>query len=334
MPAPGGVNANIFALLDDDDNDDEGAPVQQKAPAAKPAAKKEEVKKPERERKPKDDRRKGGGKGDREEKSNAPYDGSDKPAKPSDTEGRGKGRSRRYEDGEGGKGGERRKGGKGKGASRGREFDRHSQGGKGKGEAREGRGKYNWGEKTEGAPAEGENAEAAEGADGEKAPATEEAAPEPEEEENTMSYDEYLKAQAEKGRVGPVLVERKISESEKPEGSALNSRDMGGQEDGMYGMIFSDYDGKHDKRGAKQQREGWVNSDDVLNMKFADPNKDAGKGGGGKGDRPERRSKGGKNGGKGDAPRGGGRGAPQQRRPAQAGGKIELDDANAFPSLA
>lgn len=129
--------------------------------------------------------------------------------------------------------------------------------------------------------------------------------------------------------VGPVLNERKLDSKEKPDGFQA-TRDKGGKEDALAGMIFADYNGKKDEREEKHEREGWVVADDVLNIKFADPNKDSGKGG----DRGDRRGKGkGKGGGKGDSVRGG-RGAPRNSRPQQQGGKIELDDTNAFPSLA
>ena len=71
----------------------------------------------------------------------------------------------------------------------------------------------------------------------------------------------------------------------------------------------------------KEEREGWVVADTVLNMKFVDPN--AGKGGDGR--------KGGKKGGRNDRSNDrGGRGKGQSR-PHQ--GKIELSDTQAFPSL-
>merc|ERR1712146_540380 len=73
-----------------------------------------------------------------------------------------------------------------------REFDRHSGTGRGKGSAREGRGSYNWGDKTDGVP-EGAP-EGTPASDGEnKAPPPVE---EEEEEENTMTLEEYMKAQA------------------------------------------------------------------------------------------------------------------------------------------
>jgi hypothetical protein len=328
MPAPGGVNSNLFALLDDEDNDEDTTPVQ-KAPA-KPAPK---AKSEEQPKKADNRERKQGGKGgdnrrggkDRNDNHQDAYDGSDKPIKPSEGEGRGKGNRRRYDDGERGKG-------KGKGGNRrGREFDRHLSGtGRGKGEqARDGRGKYNWGEKTEGVA---ENAAGSADADVENKAPEEAPAPEPEEEEeNTMTLEEYMKAQSEKGRVGPVLEERHVED--KKEGFKYDRGAHGADEDSMYGMIFHEYDGKHHGKDEKHEREGWVTADDVLNLKFADHNS-----GGGKGDRGDRRSKGkkgGDRGGKGGdragrGPRGGGGGG----RPQVQQGKIELEDTNAFPSLA
>jgi plasminogen activator inhibitor 1 RNA-binding protein len=317
MPAPGGVNANLFALLDDDENDENDTPVQ-KAPAAKPqkAPKEDKPKEGKGERK-KDDRRPRNKGGSNQEHSNVPYDGNDKPDKPSEGEGRGKGRGRRYE------GDDRRKG-KGKGEGRGRNFDRQSGTGRGKGEAREGRGKFNWGEKGD------QGTEATEGAppktEGEAAPEPE---PEPEEEENTMTLDEYM---ASKKSGFPAKKQpRKLESTEAPAGVRVDrNADGAGKTDEMYGMIFKAYDGKIDDRDAKEAREGWVNTDEVFNVKFADPNQ----GGGdsrGKGDRGDRR-KGGK-GAKGKD-RGGRGGGNQQRRPQQQQGKIELEDTNAFPTLA
>lgn len=328
MPAPGGVNSNLFALLDDDDNEDDAAPVQ-KAPAAnKPAAKKHEdqPKKTEpRERKGKggDDRRPRG-KNDRNDDHSGTYDGSDKPMKPSDGEGRGKGNRRRYD----GEGGERK--GKGKGARRGREFDRHVSGtGRGKGEqAREGRGRGNWGQAGDegtAVPTEG----ATEETTTEKAPEVE---PEPEEEENTMTLDEYMASLSAKGPVGGKLEERHIEDN--GEGFKVDREaDNAGADDGMYGMIFHAYDGKNRDKTGKNEREGWVTADDVLNMKFTDPNAALG---GGKGDRDRRGKGGGKKGGGG---KGNDRASRQNRgggaRPVQQQqGKIELEDTNAFPSLA
>merc|ERR1711975_210668 len=148
-----------------------------------------------------------------------------------------------------------------------REFDRHSGTGRGKGSAREGRGSYNWGDKTDGVP-EGAP-EGTPASDGEnKAPPPVE---EEEEEENTMT--------------------------------------------------FHDYDGKKKEHEEKEAREGWVDADNVFNLKFVDPNA------GGKGDR---QGKGGKKGGRNDRNRDNGRGQKGQRPQ----GKLELSDVNAFPTLA
>merc|ERR1711975_143611 len=199
MPPPSGVN-NIFALLDDDnENEDDGFTVVAKPvkPPAKAAKAKEEE--PKREvRKQKNDRP-ARGKGDKR-RDDRPYDGTDKPEKPAQDEGR-----------KGGKG-ERREGGKGerkRGKGGRREFDRHSGTGRGKGSAREGRGSYNWGDKTDGVP-EGAP-EGTPASDGEnKAPPPVE---EEEEEENTMTLEEYMKAQANKAPVGMMLTTFSTSNS-------------------------------------------------------------------------------------------------------------------------
>jgi plasminogen activator inhibitor 1 RNA-binding protein len=305
MPVPSGVN-NIFSLLDEDDNEnDDGFTVVAKTakPAAKPA-KAEEAKTQPRERKSKTERPPRGEKGG-DRRGPRVYDGEDKPTKPESEEGRkgGKGRDR------GSKGG--KKGGR-------REYDRHSGTGRGKGSSREGAGKFNWGEKTDGA-----QEQIADAADNEnKAPA--DAPPvevEEEEEDNSMSFDEYMKAKAGKKTVGGALNLRKIEESEGPTGVEYK-RDGDGRDDAMAGIVFNDsYDGKVKNHDEKEEREGWVVADAILNMKFVDPN--AGKGGDGR--------KGGKKGGRNDRSNDrGGRGKGQSR-PHQ--GKIELSDTQAFPSL-
>merc|ERR1712159_663191 len=122
--------------------------------------------------------------------------------------------------------------GRGKGGRR--EFDRHSGTGRGKGSAREGRGSYNWGDKTDGAP-EGAP-EGTPASDGEnKAPPPVE---EEEEEENTMTLEEYMKAQANKAPVGKILTARKVDEG--PMEGYLLTRDSNdvGHDDAMYGMAF------------------------------------------------------------------------------------------------
>jgi len=272
-------------------------------PAAKSSKAEEAKTQAPRERKQKTERpprgEKGGNRRDRG------YDGEDKPSKPESEEGRkgGKGRDR------GSKGG--KKGGR-------REYDRHSGTGRGKGSSRDGAGKFNWGEKTDGA-----QEQIADAADNEnKAPA--DAPPvevEEEEEDNSMSFDEYMKAKAEKKTVGGTLNLRKIDASEGPTGVEYK-RDGDGRDDAMAGIVFNDsYDGKVKNHDEKEEREGWVVADTVLNMKFVDPN--AGKGGDGR--------KGGKKGGRNDRSNDrGGRGKGQSK-PHQ--GKIELSDTQAFPSL-
>merc|ERR1712227_1054912 len=265
------------ALLDDDnENEDDGFTVVAKPvkPPAKAAKAKEEE--PKREvRKQKNDRP-ARGKGDKR-RDDRPYDGTDKPEKPAQDEGR--------------------KGGKG--------------------ERREGRGSYNWGDKTDGVP-EGAP-EGTPASDGEnKAPPPVE---EEEEEENTMTLEEYMKAQANKAPVGKILTARKVDEG--PMEGYLLTRDSNdvGHDDEMYGMAFHDYDGKKKEHEEKEAREGWVDADNVFNLKFVDPNA------GGKGDR---QGKGGKKGGRNDRNRDNGRGQKGQRPQ----GKLELSDVNAFPTLA
>merc|ERR1711966_104445 len=137
IPPPSGVN-NIFALLDDDnENEDDGFTVVAKTAKPAKAAPKEE---PKREARKQKTDRPARGKGDKR-RDDRPYDGADKSEPPAKEEGRKGGKGERRE-GEG----ERKRG---KGGGR-REFDRQSQTGRGKGSAREGRGNYNWGDKTDG----------------------------------------------------------------------------------------------------------------------------------------------------------------------------------------
>jgi len=305
MPAPSGVN-NIFSLLDEDDNEnDDGFTVVAKAakPASKPAKAEEAKTQAPRERKKTERPPRGEKGGNRRDRG---YDGEDKPSKPESEEGRkgGKGRDR------GSKGG--KKGGR-------REFDRHSGTGRGKGSSREGHGKFNWGEKTDGAQEQTED-----GAENENKPPAE--APvveiEEEEEDNTMSFEEYMKAKADQKSVGPKLQVRQVEA--KDEGFEYK-RGGDGSEDAQAGLFFHDYDGKDKSHDEKEAREGWVVADSILNMKFVDPNAGAGKG--------DRGSKGGKKGGaRNDRSNDrGGRGKGQGQRPQQ--GKIELNDTQAFPSL-
>lgn len=161
------------------------------------------------------------------------------------------------------------------------------------------------------------------------------AEPEPvEEEEVTMGLDEYMAQQkaANAAALPQLGAARKVAAA--PADGVEFHRDQGGTEDDKFGMIFSDYNGKRTKGDGKEEKEGWVNADNVLNLKFADKQQeDRGKGGKGKGgdrddDRPTRfvpqKEKGGK-GGKGGKPAGRGKQGP--------GFSTGLDDNSAFPSL-
>jgi len=137
--------------------------------------------------------------------------------------------------------------------------------------------------------------------------------------------------------IGPILEERKVSQDEAAAGKAYRRGDADGGKSDEYlgtGMIFSEYNGKTKAHEEKEAREGWVTADTVLQMKFVDPNAGAGKG-----DRDDRRGgkgKGSKSGKGSDRNSGGSKGGNNRApRPAQQSGKaLELDDANAFPSLA
>jgi plasminogen activator inhibitor 1 RNA-binding protein len=287
----------MFALLNDSGSDDE-APA--KAPAAKAPAP-ARADKPRQERKPR--RNDAEPRPAREERNNAPYDGSDKvrdPAKDREA---------------GGKGDRRERSGKGKGkgsrGDSGREFPRRSGTGRGRENNRSGGGKYNWGKDGE-APTEGaEGAEApAEGA----APAEAAEPIEEEVEEPTMSLEEYEKQQAEKSSLNLNKCGERVIEA--PDDSALFDQSSKAVEDD-YSCMFHDSTKAKKSHGKKGARAGYKQADQILNMKFTDPNADSGKGGSkGKG---ERRSKGDGKGGKG------GNGAAKP--------SIDLSNDSAFPTL-
>merc|ERR1712166_429468 len=95
-----------------------------------------------------------------------------------------------------------------------------------------------------------------------------------------------------------------------------------------FALIF--HDSSMDKKvfAKKEAREGYKQADQILNMKYVDPNADEGKGGGkGKGGKGDRRQ-----GGKGDRRKGGFQ-APRDNQ--SSGGKANIDLSNdmAFPTL-
>jgi plasminogen activator inhibitor 1 RNA-binding protein len=295
-------SANMFALLNDSGSDDE-APA--KAPAAKAPAP-ARVEKPRPERKPR--RNDAEPRPAREERNNAPYDGSDKVRDPA--------QDRQA----GGKGDRRERSGKGKGkgsrGDSGREFPRRSGTGRGRENNRSGGGKYNWGKDGE-TPTEGaEGAEAsAEGA----APAEAAEPFEEEVEEPTMSLAEYEQQQAEKSLNLNKSGERVI---EAPDDAPLFDQSAKAVEDD-YSCMFHDSTKNKKSHGKKGAKAGYKQADQILNMKFTDPNADSGKGGSkGKG---ERRSKGdGAKGGRSGA----GKGGNAPAKPA-----IDLSNDSAFPTL-
>lgn len=308
---------NMFAALNDTDSDDEGPKQTQKAPVPAPAAKVE--RKPER--KPRAPQVRDGDRPPRAERDSGPYDGSDKVSNPAaDRERQGKGKGERRErDGKGK--------GKGKGESRGdsgREFPRRSATGRGRENAKAGGGKFNWGKDDAQPPAEG--AEAVEGetpaAPVERAPVVEE---EPEEE--TMSLEEFEKAQAES--MASLNLNKCIAAAdvEAPDES-MKMTDVANNVEDQYKLMFHAPEDRKKKHGRKEARVGAKQADLVLNMKYVDENADAGKGAGkGKGERRSKGdgAKGGRSSGKGQAPR---------EAPAQ-GGKPSVDLSNdvAFPTL-
>lgn len=302
---------NMFALLNSSDSDDEAPKKQQAKPAAAaPAAKPAKT-----ERKPRNDRRDDRPRAEGEGRQN--YDG-DKNNSNDRREG-GKGGRREYNDRSKGKGENRGKGGS-RGDS-GREYPRRSGTGRGREGSRQGSGKYNWGKDTDGAAAPTETAEPVEGAepaaDGAEAPAPEVIV---EEEDTTIGFDEWEKAQAEKMAAlnslntyheHTVEVDDDVCEKEE---KAIEDE---------YECMFHTRDWSKKDHGRKQARDGYKQADQVLNLKFVDENADSGKGkGSGKGDRRQ-----GAKGGRG--PKGGRDFAGQQQ-----GKSIDLSNDSAFPTLA
>jgi plasminogen activator inhibitor 1 RNA-binding protein len=212
--------------------------------------------------------------------------------------------------------------GKGKGGSRGdsgREYPRRSGTGRGREGNRGGGGKYNWGKDTDTTAAP-----AAEGAEGAEAAAEAAAAPvveaEPiEEEEPTMSFEEYEKAQADKMAALNSL--NKYEEvTVKADDDVVTKAEESIEDE--YACMFHDPSKTKKDYGKKGARDGYKQADQVLNLKFVDENEGGGKGKGGKGDR--RQGGKGRQGGKVMAP-----------RDNTSGGKANIDLSNdmAFPTL-
>jgi len=326
----------MFAALNDSGSDDEAPQVHKKvtapAPAAVAVAPKVD-KKPERKPRAQVD----SGRPPRAERDNTPYDGSDKVANPA-TEREHKGKGERKGKGDRGDPRERRERptegkGKGKGQSRGdsgREFPRHSATGRDRENPRAGGGKFNWGKEdgSDKLAVDGEVA-AAEGAADEKAPVV---AAEPiveEEEEKTMSLDEYEKLRAAKAsalnlnKVADRVVEADASAQVLDDSNKEQARDD-------FQLLFHDPKKPKQDFGRKKGRAGAKAADLVLNMKFVDENADAGKGERSSKGKGERRGKG--DGRKGAAPAGKGqqREARSEHAPKQS---IDLSNDTAFPTL-
>jgi hypothetical protein len=130
-----------------------------------------------------------------------------------------------------------------------------------------------------------------------------------------MSLEEYEKLQADKLAElnGNIQEEREVEAVD--EDLLLNKG--GGIED-QYACMFHDMSKKGKKKHGKASRDGAVQADKVLSMKYVDEN-DSGKGGkGGKGDRRQ------------------GKGERRQGKGNQGGANksnIDLSNASAFPTL-
>lgn len=312
-------NKNMFALLNDgsDDEDNEApkaAPAKKETKADAPSGK-PQGDKPRNERKPRnrDDR-----------PARESYESSDKVP----GERGGKGNRRDYGDRP-----ERSGKGKGKGSrgDSGREYPRRSGTGRGRENPRQGGGKYNWGKDTDGANTTGSEEAATEGAEPSaeraEAPAAEERVVE--EEDNSMSYDDYLKAQAAKAAELNGLNKAgdtpSVSDREADVKMAENDKVEEAVED-EYACMFHGGNKKKKDHGRKQARDGFKQADQVLNLKFVDEDAGAssGKGKGGKGDRRQ--------GGKGDRPRQGGKGDRNDRNSSQKP-QVDINSQDSFPTL-
>lgn len=326
----------MFAALNDSDSEDEApqAPKQVKAPAAAPVVAPKVEKKPER--KPRTQVREDRPERPRAERDNTPYDGADKIANPAtDRERQGKGE--RKGKGERGERGERRnegKGAKGKGVSRGdsnREFPRRSGTGRERENPRSGGGKFNWGKDdgSEKPPADGVETAAVEGETENATPAAQAAEPVvEEEEEKTMSLDEYEKLQTAK--LAALNLNKVAERVVEADADVQVLDDSTKKVEDQYECMFHDPAKQKKDFGRKKGRHGSKQADLVLNMKFVDENADAGKGerqGKGKG---ERRGKGDSR--KGGAPSGKGQHRNEHRsEPSKQ--NIDLSNDMAFPTL-
>merc|ERR1711957_388560 len=150
-----------------------------------------------------------------------------------------------------------------------------------------------------------------------------------EEEEPTMTFDEYEKANADKmaalnsmGKYEEVVIEADDAVVLAPKAGAEDE----------FALIF--HDSSMDKKvfAKKEAREGYKQADQILNMKYVDPNADGGReyprrSGTGKG---REQTRGG--GGRGNWGKGGFQ-APRDNQ--SSGGKANIDLSNdmAFPTL-
>merc|ERR1712086_1243026 len=141
-----------------------------------------------------------------------------------------------------------------------------------------------------------------------------------EEEEPTMTFEAYEKANADKMAALNSL--NKYEEVVIENDDAVVLAPKAGAED-EFALIF--HDSSMDKKvfAKKEAREGYKQADQILNMKYVDPNADDGKGGGKR------------KGGKGDRRQGGKGGFQAPRDNQSSGGKANIDLSNdmAFPTL-
>lgn len=184
----------------------------------------------------------------------------------------------------------------------------------------------------------GDGADAPVNADGEKLEPLPAAEPEPE--DNSISYADYLAQQAEKKlNLGTGIPEaRKPNEGSKEDKKWANAKALAKEEEEAF---IAGSGGK-----AKRERERKQKQVVEIDQRFVEApergGRDAprgGRGGRGRGDGQRGRGEGFR-GSRGDGPRGGGRGrgdgsrgGPQRGPRGGAGAPINTEDTNAFPSL-
>ena len=225
-----------------------------------------------------------------------------------------------------------------------RQFDRKSGTGRGKEIKKGGGGAHNWGSDSQEAK-QGADVEAAAAAEEEEAPvlaedeAPEEPAPEPEPEDNTMSYEEYLAKKKEEEAQNEALKPKSERQVDAGEFANLKPKAKDGEED------FLVMGGGKAKRNRKKDSDDQEDGPKVeLGFRVAGPDSGGRGRGRGRGRGGDRRGGGGRGeGGRGGRGRGEGRGRGRGEGRGRGGGRgggrgrggrgVNPLDASAFPAL-